>query len=121
MLAGCTRHRVAGVQELAPAPLPSGGPLPARHSLPPGRQALLQQALSRLSYWYLPLKLRQQCVPAPPPPPPVSHFQTGQLVWFEPSADLPAGGGQPGEAAAGGVGGQACSSREETRQVFLLV
>lgn len=61
------------------------------------------------------------CACPPPPPPTVSHFQTGQLVWFEPSADLPAGGGQPGEAAAGGVGGQACSSREETRQVFLLV
>ena len=34
-----TGHGVAGAQQLAPAPLPAGGPLPARHSLPPGRQS----------------------------------------------------------------------------------
>lgn len=38
-------------------------------------------------------------------PPGMSHFQTGQLARFEPSADLLAGVGRPEEAAAGGAGG----------------
>lgn len=96
VLARGSGYGFAGVQQSPPVPLPSGRPfLPGTASLPllPSGQPLLQQALSRLSCWHLLLKLQLQHVLATLG---ASHFQTGQLVWFESSTALQ-GGGVAGE------------------------